>query len=461
VHRLPEHRPRQAGAGRSRDGYTTFASIATERLYQITRFYTTGGLTQMLVSGRITAGHTHKVWAYDETATQLASQTVASSASFVRVGTPTAESIYCLPAGSTTWQRWNGSTFTAVTGMPSAWYGAVQSTDNRLVVGRTSNASRVQFSDPGAPETFGANNYVDLEPGDGEPITGVASWRELVFVFKQTKFFVFHGNSTGPTGDPVFNYRPERVTGAYGASFLIESCVAGKEGVYFFDGRSIWLTTGSDPVRISDAIDPYLQGRSLPFLTSASDIDPTLFFDSLNLSYAVDRLWLSVMTEAGEYAAFVYDPRYGEWMLWDLPLTNATQVRLSSNIEEFVFISTVDGAIYRFGPAYTDDAGTAITSRYRSGLYDLSVPDAEKDIKETRLYGTGTPTFKMSKNFGSLGTGQVVTLGTSPAIDSGMATNNPTPATLFSYELSGNSPWSVQRLAHHVRGQRPTDAHSG
>jgi hypothetical protein len=452
------------GQVRSRDGYTNFVTPSNvNRFYQITRFYTTAGLKQVVFSGQTKVGAgpiVPKVWAYDNAATPLSSAGVSAGALLVRTGTPSAEYLYALDA-TTTWTRWNGTAFSTVLGMPAARFAAVQATDNRLVVGYVgTNVSRVQFSDPGAPETFGANNYVDLDPGDGEPITAIAAWHELVFVFKQTKYFVFYGTSTGPTGDPVFNYRPVRITGAYADnSILTRPAIAGTEGVYFFDGRSVWLTSGGEPTRVSSAIDPYLQAKTLPFFSSASGLDTSSIFASISLSYAVGRLWLTLPASSGS-TTFVYDPELATWMLWNMPVTSATQVRLSADNEELVFASTTNGSVYRFGPAYSDDNGTAITSRYRSGLYDLGIPDAEKDIRATRVYGTGAPTFKMSKDFGSLGTGQALTLGTSPAIASGMATNNPRPATLFSYELSGTSAWSVQRLAHQIRGQRPASAHS-
>src|SRR5262249_12658681 len=105
--------------------------------------------------------------------------------------------------------RWDGSAWTnPAIGYPGQFL-AVTPGDNRVVLadGLRGNQSRVRFSDPGAPETFGANNYVDLTPNDGEAIAGVATWQNYVVVAKQTKFFVFYGTSSDSTGQPVFNYR--------------------------------------------------------------------------------------------------------------------------------------------------------------------------------------------------------------------------------------------------------------
>ena len=46
----------------------------------------------------------------------------------------------------------------------------------------------------------------------------------------------------------------------------------------------------------------------------------------------------------------------------------------------------------------TDDDGTAITSRWRSGWFDYNNPNV-KTIHETKLWGTGGMTAKFSKDF--------------------------------------------------------------
>jgi hypothetical protein len=50
-------------------------------------------------------------------------------------------------------------------------------------------------------------NFFDLTPGDGEQIMAAVTWRELVFIFKETKFFVLWGEGTGADGTPTFQVR--------------------------------------------------------------------------------------------------------------------------------------------------------------------------------------------------------------------------------------------------------------
>ncbi len=129
--------------------------------------------------------------------------TSALAYSFARIGTPTAERVYVTASrnANTTQQYFNGSTWTN-SAAPTCSFLGVTPADNRLVAAcDTTNRSRVKFSDAGDPETFGANNYVDLDPGDGEQIMAICNWREQLFVFKQTKFFRFYGTSTDEGGN--------------------------------------------------------------------------------------------------------------------------------------------------------------------------------------------------------------------------------------------------------------------
>jgi hypothetical protein len=85
--------------------------------------------------------------------------------------------------------------------------------DNRLMLlafsglSNTDGNSTVMFSNAGQPESYTATNFVQLTPGDGESIRGVCNFGNQIFVFKESKFFVFTGPSTNSAGQPIFNYR--------------------------------------------------------------------------------------------------------------------------------------------------------------------------------------------------------------------------------------------------------------
>jgi hypothetical protein len=109
----------------------------------------------------------------------------------------------------------------------------------------------------------------------------------------------------------------------------------------------------------------------------------------------------------------------------------------------------------RMAPNYTDDNGTAISSRYRTGFLDFGYPGQEKRIRSLNLTGTGTVNVKVATNDAiTLGTGTAVTLGTSPAVAEGYY-NGPGKARNFSIEVSSTTAqWSLSSLTANIAAVR-------
>ena len=115
----------------------------------------------------------------------------------------------------------------------------------------SSSPSHVYFSDAGTPETWTTTNFLQLTPGDGETIQACVAWKDFVFVFKESKFFVFYGNSVDATGNPIFNYRA--IEAGVGAC-NVRAWAAGRDGLYFVDRKGVYRTTGGEPELLSRAI---------------------------------------------------------------------------------------------------------------------------------------------------------------------------------------------------------------
>ena len=265
----------ERGAILTRGGYTRVAASAIKGL---TSFENTGGSKRLL-----TIVGTNLV-AYSTGGSSIATTSLTASAvpmGSARFGTPGNEYIYL--SNGTDVRRFDGTNFTTPSGMPKGQCLCVQPSDNRLVStgflgaadgpgGATSSPSHVYFSDPGQPETWDANNFVQLTPGDGERITGAVAWQGLTFVFKQTKFFVFYGNSVDGGGDPVFNYRAVESEAGLISRF---GATKTDRGVYFVDREGLYLTTGGSPVRVSDLVEPLWSGQASTFYRGGTIADVT------------------------------------------------------------------------------------------------------------------------------------------------------------------------------------------
>ncbi len=332
--------------------------------------------------------------------------------SAVAIGTPTATYVYLQVGGVI--KRWDGAVWTTPGTFPANPKGVItySPTDNRLIVTtlQAGGNYRTHFSDPGAPETFGANNYVDLRPGDGEVIRAAAVFDNQTFLFKRSKFFVFYGNSTDSVGNPVFNYRTVQGSGV--APAHAQAATVGRDGVYYLGVDGIYRTTGGPGRMVSSPIRPFFTGKGQPEYWSGGTWDLSRSAQSLHWHDGV--LYASLSTQAAGTTLFTYDPDLDAWSRWDLPafafaslLDSGAKIRLIIGGELYVLRLNDD--------AHADDGGSFILATYRSGYMDFGSA-SKKTIRETMVEGSGTVNFAWGTDYTvPLAADQVaVTLGAHP-----------------------------------------------
>jgi hypothetical protein len=511
------------GAVRTRDGLTdTTLSDLSARVNSMSPFQTVAGLRHLVASlddGTLIALNP------DGTPVSSISGLAGSPCIFARFGSPLTEYLYAAN-GIDTIRRWDGASWadgsviatvngTSGVAMPRA--GAVcvtaqapgqtaaNNANNRLVAtafgtnpaagpgGAPTTPSRVYWSNKGDPhtwETDGAQiggvgtayrgrNFMDLTPGDGEQIMGACSWRELTFIFKETKFFVFWGESTNTDGTPVFNYR--EVVNQAGLATR-HTLVAGRDGVYFVNSRGVYVTTGSEPKLLSDVVKPmWTQDPDVYFQSDPINLTA---LDKARAHWHKERFYLAVPTglRTVNDRMLSYDINYNWWTLYDLPASALATYRVA-NIEELhAAYSTAKPYPARIGRlvlGVETDRGDPIVSRWRSGWTDddMSVQHTQREAK---LWGTGALDVCFSVDFELVerGHGQAVlgvggvwpTTGTWDEWTTSLGGSWPgsrQPAddlvrfglrgTLFStsFESTDLSPvWSVNRLSRHIRETR-------
>lgn len=327
--------------------------------------------------------------------------------------------------------------------------------------GANGTTSTVFFSDPGAPETYTATNWVQLMPGDGEDIVGAVTWNEKVYIFKQTRVFEFYSTTTGPDGNPVFNYRainlptklPGRVAGSGSTPGNLEfpHVISSPAGIFFTNRQGVWRLTNTGLSRISSSIEAQI------FSDDPAQTNRVL--DSPILSYANGRLFCYYVTGASAKRTLVYNVELDLWTIWD-QFERAADYPSGFAARDLAFFAVTPSAntpaIYVQSPAYTDDNGTAIASSYQSGWYDLSDSAAEAFTRRTQLTGTGSPTVSVLTDFGtSDASAAAVTLGTAPTLGHGWHPKA-YKGRFFSHKFSATSgAWSVSQLQHDISSVRP------
>lgn len=444
----------RAGRIRTRDGSASSATYSS-----ITRLFATANRVFVYTSGTTAR-------AYAPGGSEMDTQAATDLTDFVAFGDDTDEYVYYTRDGGLGRYDLGADSFSDVSLSFDPRLIAVTA-DNRIALGGelgAGNPSIIRFSDndPDASlpqETFAADNYVLLSPGDGEYISGMASFNNMLFVFKQTKFFVFYGTSTDATGAPIFNYREVPVgLGPQGTEG--RGVVSGRDGIYFLAPTGIYRTAGGTPEKVSGAIDPLFLGSSA--LTSfdfpVSGEMGAATTSTRSLTWHRDRLWVIYRAYPGGTAIFrmlTYDPATGVWMGHSFAaIANGAVQGLSATGSDLYYSGGTD--VYRLSNTLTTDSAVAIPWHYQSGWYDLSGRDAEAFTRYTSVRGIGTATVSVFTDYGTNdANAAAVTLGSSPTVDEGLHQKSYRGA-LWSHRLSGTGVASINGLTQWVSSVRPS-----
>lgn len=312
---------------------------------------------------------------------------------------------------------------------PTPYTLAAQPKDNRLVCwgfatatggpnGAASSGSHVYFSQPDSPLAYDVTDYLILSPGDGETGRAAATYNDFLFLFKQSKFFVFYGNSVDSTGGAVFNYRT--VGNAFGGSssaiYQGQVCSA-PSGVYVITDTGVWKTTGGAPVLVSGALSP-LFNQNVSTLayqgTGYTKLAPRSATGSGGSFWHQGKVYFSVTITRGASTTssgwLILDEQSGQWVVWELADTPRVGASVSGAAVFPSGLSTSGrkGLLSMDGTATTDN-GTAIASYYTSPYLTYGEPKAEKHVRASELHGTGTVTLAWGKDLQTHGTAETVT----------------------------------------------------
>lgn len=343
-------------------------------------------------------------------------------------------------------------------------YVAITPWDNRIAqahygrgadspTGADGSASTVFFSGVGPANTWAADDFVTLGANDGDEITGMVAWRELLLVLKERTLYVFHAPSVDSTGNPVFNYRrvelPARARKT--ASRGGENMIAGGDGVYLLLADGVYRTLGDVPQLVSREITPIFDGTgdSSMLFPSSSSADWTI-------GYATNRVLLSYAVGA-TFRTLVYDTVLREWLLWDL---NAGQAALPTNVVEWVDTNGLPtgylasgGRVFSFTKTGTSDDGAAIVSHYQSGFLTLA-DGKDAHVRDFDLWGTGTVTHQIATDYGAVDSGASVTLGTAPTPALGFDTLDRMGRNMSFKVGASSGGWTLTRWMARIKGVR-------
>lgn len=174
------------------------------------------------------------------------------------------------------------------------------------VEGGTTYKNRLRWSHPGEPEDWRSLDYTDVDPNDGDEITGLATLGNSLLVFKHRACYRLDGYSPD-----TFQLNPiSRQVGAVSQ----EAIAAGPRGVAFFDEmQGMWLYDGG-----LSWLWPLLHPRMLD-----STIDEA-YRSQVVVGWMDQRLWVSVpwLLDTSNTRTFVWDTniKSPSWTMYDFGL---------------------------------------------------------------------------------------------------------------------------------------------
>lgn len=265
--------------------------------------------------------------------------------------------------------------------------------------GAVSTESHVWFSEPGNAEGWESTAYVQVSPGDGERITGCASWGGLIFVFKETRMFVFYAVATDEEGRPEFKFRTVDLgtkmidtlnNNLAGVPQNNHNCVAGDGGLYYLTEDGVYLTRGGEPSLVSTALTPLANNSYLGGTLLLSE--QPIWSKCRDITWFRHRLFITCRN-AGSYHLLVFNTMTGMWSTWRAALNSIAVFEPSLSVPFLGFAGdgTTGNNIYYYNPALTTDPSKAIAPVWQSGFYDLGTRD-EKTLVESKLWGRGKVT---------------------------------------------------------------------
>lgn len=410
----------ERGAARQRAGFAKFTTSAlTNQPDSLHGFQKADGTKRLIV------GNGNRLDALDTAGASVANSTAPTSSPHwaTRFGGPTIEATFLSNGVDQVRQYDTTSGFTTPAGLSAQTGKFVATWEKRLVVARESgttagnNPSSVNFSDPGDPTNFAAGVFEDLDPGDGEAIMGIATYREQLIVLKETAYHVFYGVGTDAAGEADPRSRAVKAGVGLAAS---KALAVARDGVYFLSRQGVYRTSGGEPELVSSLLDPFFTG-STPRYFRSSPVNRSQIANAAMWAHN-ERIYLSLPTgsSTANDRTLVFDPRYGWWSLYDLPAAAGTSWRPGSS-DELIFAASaatspnnVGKHICRHSESYTADnmavdgtGGAAISSRWRGGWLDCGDRNV-KVVREVKAAGEGECTLKLHVDWQDAANGEAV-----------------------------------------------------
>lgn len=259
---------------------------------------------------------------------------------------------------------------------------------NRMIAVKK-NTNRLYMSAIGNPESFGANDFLDVKASDDD--NDWITWMEVVgdnlIVFKKQSVWSLYAEPPAPA---------VRQLGGPGAEDRFQSCVV--EGrVYYWNRTGLWSTDGeSEPVFEHGPVENFIRERMNHARHSQARVFPgrdRRVFVSIPLDSVTENNFVMELVPYMNSG----DRDGGPWIPHDMAVASACTFRPSDVDKLFAGTSTDVGICSLFDGA--DDQGTPIESYWQSSWKSIVEVEKYERLRRINVLMEGQATIKVFKDF--------------------------------------------------------------
>lgn len=325
--------------------------------------------------------------------------------------------------GGTAPKSWDGTTAQALAGSPPNFAFSVTHHNRVFAAGNPAAPHLLYYCDIADPEnwTTGDAGSIQIDPGDGDVITGLASNNTDLFIFK------------GPYKGSI-----HRLTGTSNSDFAKTIAVRGVGAVdqrsIFNINKDIGFLWSDGSVRMLSATDTYGDYiMSSPTVGIQTYLSKNLRWDLLAEAVAaVDDTKSRVLiaftadgaTENNRILAidFRFNPPRPSLIKSVTALSLASVIDSASNNERIVMVGGTDGFVRKWNSSTISNDGTAFNYNVQTPYMDYGVPQIMKTLHAgaigTEAVGGVAHTFGWSKDNGATKTQSVTVSSSGSTLDS-------------------------------------------
>jgi hypothetical protein len=211
------------------------------------------------------------------------------------------------------------------------------------------------------------SNYIDINAGDGDKVTGFSKFQNVLVIFKERSTFQLTFDSSG-------NPSVTQITAARGA--VSHKSIDTVDNDVFFLSRDGFYVLGNEPNYYSAIRTNELSVRVKPIIDTITENN----LSKCSAVYYQNKYYASIPTggTSTNNKTLVYDKRYLAWSVLNHITANSWIDYIdSSNIRHFYFADDTTPYIYEINTGYNSN-GTAINSYWTSKSFDAGKYDIYK-----------------------------------------------------------------------------------